>query len=134
MRPRIARPAPRPAPQPPTAPTRRPNASQPLVTFGTPPSSGAYRERVGSILATQRRAIDSCRDRFAADREGLLFASITIGTSGRVLDARTQGFEERPEFGACVVQRLRGLVFPAPTEAPYAHAYQWQFPQNPPAY
>jgi hypothetical protein len=86
--------------------------------------------RVAGVLRGNLGGIRGCYERALRNNptlSGRLTVRFTIGTSGRVTGApSTSGLSVAPDVGACVVNRVRGLVFPAPEGG----AVEFSFPFN----
>ncbi len=86
--------------------------------------------RVASIIRGQIGGIRSCYERALRNNptlSGRLEVRFTIGTSGRVTSASSSGLGAAPEVGTCVAQRIRGLVFPAPTGGSVDFSFPFTF-------
>lgn len=86
--------------------------------------------RVASIIRGQIGGIRSCYERALRNNptlSGRLDVRFTIGTSGRVTSASSSGLAAAPEVGTCVVQRIRGLVFPTPSGGSVDFSFPFTF-------
>jgi len=84
--------------------------------------------RVASIIRGQIGGIRSCYERALRNNPtlaGRLEVRFTIGTSGRVTSASSSGLT--PDVASCVTQRIRGLVFPAPTGGSVDFSFPFTF-------
>jgi len=86
--------------------------------------------RVASIIRGQIGGIRSCYERALRNNptlSGRLEVRFTIGSTGRVSSASSSGLAAAPEVGTCVAQRIRGLVFPAPTGGSVDFSFPFTF-------
>lgn len=85
---------------------------------------------VARIIRGQLGGIRSCYERALRNNPSLagrLEVSFTIGESGRVTSGRSSGLSAAPEVGSCVVSRIRGLVFPAPSGGSVDFSFPFTF-------
>jgi hypothetical protein len=69
------------------------------------------------MLRGQLAMFRSCYERALPTHptlEGRLELRFTLGLSGRVTSANTNGLSGAPEVGTCVASRARAIVFPRP--------------------
>ncbi|MBI5516518.1 MAG: AgmX/PglI C-terminal domain-containing protein [Deltaproteobacteria bacterium] len=86
--------------------------------------------RVASLIRGQLGGIRACYERALRNNPtlaGRLNVSFTIGTSGRITSSNASGLGAAPDVGSCVVSRLRGLVFPAPTGGSVEFSFPFDF-------
>jgi hypothetical protein len=86
--------------------------------------------RVASIIRGQLGGIKSCYERALRNNPtlaGRLEVRFTIGTTGRVTSSSSSGLAAAPEVGQCVAQRIRGLVFPQPTDGSVDFSFPFTF-------
>jgi hypothetical protein len=86
--------------------------------------------RVAVLIRGQMGGIRSCYERALRNNptlSGRLEVRFTIGTSGRVTSASSNGLGAAPEVGSCVVSRVRGLVFPTPEGGSVDFSFPFNF-------
>lgn len=87
--------------------------------------------RVAGVLRGAIGGIRSCYERELRNNptlSGRLEVHFTIGTTGRVTGTpSTTGLGSAPAVGTCIAQRVRGLVFPAPTGGSVEFSFPFNF-------
>ncbi len=85
---------------------------------------------VARIIRGQLGGVRDCYQRELRNNpalQGRLEVSFTLGTSGRITHASTNGMSEAPAVGTCVTARLRGLVFPMPEGGSVGFSFPFTF-------
>ncbi len=106
------------------------HAAMPTMAGGESDDGTLDSGALARVVRNQLSGIRSCYDRVLRNNptlSGRLSVNFTIGTSGRVTAASTDGLGAAPEVGSCVASVFRRMVFPTPEGGSVQSSFSFNF-------